>query len=117
MIDWVDQARRWVPPRLRYGIQRFISFSEIKRRWRASSDPLCNVIESDGNRAGCSVRVGILANRAQFHTKYVRACQEMGIPFRVLDLCRSDSLATIEGAGCGLFLAWPDATQSPWAGI
>ena len=117
MTDWVDRVRRWVPPEIRHGIQRFISLSEVKRRWRVRRDPLSKVTEGNANRAGCPVRLGILANRAQYHTKYVRACQEMNLPFRVVDLDRSDWLSRVEHAGCGIFMAWPDATQSPWAGI
>lgn len=115
MNDWVDQVRRWVPRPVRYGIQRFVSLGELKQRWRAGRDPLAGVTGSDVNTAGCPVRIGILRNRAQYHTAYVRACQEMGLPFRVLDLGGCDWLAELRDAGCALFLAWPDATQTPWA--
>ena len=115
MTDWVDHVRRWVPPQIRYGIQRFVSFSEVKRKWRVRRNPYALVTGSDVNTAGSPVRLGILANRGQYHTHYVRACEEMGLPFRVLDLGGSEWLTQIRESGCGLFLAWPDATQSPWA--
>jgi hypothetical protein len=115
MTNWVDLIRRWVPRPLRYGLQRFVSLSEVKERWRAERNPLAGVTGSDVNTAGSPVRIGILRNRAQYHTAYVRACQEMGLPFRVLDLGCSDWLKEIRESGCGIFLAWPDATQSPWA--
>lgn len=117
MTDWVDHVRRWVPSEVRYGAQRFVSLDDVKRRWRERNDPLAGIGGSDVNSAGCPVRVGILRNRAQYHTLYVRACQELGIPFRVLDLGGTDWQHSVKVADCAFFLAWPDATQSPWAKI
>ncbi|MFC3285514.1 ATP-grasp domain-containing protein [Litchfieldella rifensis] len=113
--DWVDLARRWVPRDLRYAIQRHVSFSEVKRRYFARCDPLSEVTESDINRYGSPVKVGILKSRVQRHTHYVRACQEMGVPFKVIDIAHPNWLEYVIDSGCQLFLVWPDASLGPYA--
>ncbi|MDI5934163.1 hypothetical protein [Halomonas kalidii] len=113
--DWVDLARRWVPRELRCAVQRHVSLTEVKRRYFARCDPLSEVTAGDVNRYGSPVRVGILKSRVQRHTHYVRACQEMGVPFRVVDIAHPDWLEHVIDSGCRLFLAWPDASLGPYA--
>jgi hypothetical protein len=117
MTAWVDHARQWVPRRLRHWLQRFVSLGELKERWRSDSDPLAGVEASDDNPSGCPIRIGILQNRAMYHTHYVRACLDLGLPFRVIDLGGDGWLSALKKGECSLFLAWPDATQTPWAKV
>ena len=116
-MTWVDTARRWVPRRLRHVLQRFVSLTEVKLRASARRNPLAGVTTGDDNRAGSPVRFGIVRNAAQYHTQFVRACQEMGLPFRVLDLARADWLAQVERSGCDVLLVWPDAFLSVWGSM
>lgn len=113
-MSWVDHARRWVPRPWRHWLQRFFSLSEIKLRERERLNPLAGVTTGDDNRAGSPVRFGIVRNAAQYHAHFVRACQEMGVPFTVLDLARSDWLERVEQSGCEVLLVWPDAFLSVW---
>lgn len=113
--DWVDLARRWVPRDLRRAVQHHVSLTEVKRRYFARRDPLSGVTAGDVNHYGSPVRVGIFKNRVQRHTHYVRACQEMGVPFRVIDIACDDWFEKVGASGCGLFLAWPDASLGPYA--
>jgi hypothetical protein len=115
MTAWVNHARQWVPRPVRHWLQRFVSLGDLKERWRRDSDPLASVEGSDDNPPGCPTRIGILRNRAMYHTHFVRACLELGLPFRVIDLGGDDWLSAVQRAECDLFLAWPDATQRPWA--
>jgi len=113
-MSWVELARRWVPRPWRHRLQRFINLSEVKLRESVRHNPLAGVTASDDNRAGSPVRFGIIYNAAQYHAHYVRACQEMGLPFRVLDLSRADWMAQVERAGCDVLLVWPDGFLSIW---
>lgn len=115
MADWVDVARQWVPRPVRHGFQRVIPLTALKQRYFERRNPLSHVLSGDDNRFGSPVRVGILRNRLQYHTSYVAACQEMGVPFRVLDLAARDWMEAIERSGCELFFAWPDASLTTWA--
>lgn len=113
-MSWVEVARRIVPRRVRFAIQRHVSFREAKLRWRARLNPLVDVIEGNDNRAGSPVRLGIVRNAAQYHSHFVAACMELGVPFVVLDLYRADWLEQVERSGCGALLTWPDGFLSSW---
>lgn len=113
--DWVDHARRWIPRPVRYWLQRFVSLDDVKLRWRARRHPLSGVTEGNGAGSAGAPLIGILRNRAQYHVQYVAACQELGLPFRVIDLFASDWLSAVRSSGCNVFFTWPDATQRPMA--
>lgn len=115
MTDWIELARRRLPRPLRYGLQKLVSLDALKMRMRARQSPLASVTAGDDDRLGGGIRLGILANRASYHFNYVAACQEIGVPFRVLDLAASNWQQRIAGARCDLYLAWPDATLTHWA--
>src|SRR6056297_2926418 len=114
---WVDTARRWVPRRLRYMVQRVVPMSGLKARWFASRNSLADVVASDENDFRSPVRVGIVFNRAHFHRHFVAACREMSVPFRVVDISGADWDSVISQSGCGLIMAWPDATLVPLAKV
>lgn len=109
--DLVDLVRKWVPARARYAIQRVIPVQGLKEEYFAARDPLSAVASGEGE----GPRVGILRNRAQRHTLYVRACREMGVPFRVIDIEADGWMERAEASRCAVFLAWPNATQTPLA--
>jgi len=113
-MSWVDLVRRWVPARVRFAVQRIVPATQLKLRYREETNPLAGVEASDENRGESPVLFGIVRNASQYHTHYVRACLEMGVPFRVLDLARSDWLETARGSGCQVLLVWPDAFLSVW---
>lgn len=113
-MNWVELARRWVPRPWRQGLQRWVSLSAVKLREAERRNPLATVTGSDENLAGSPVRFGIIRNAAQYHAHFVRACLELGVPFRVLDLARSDWLEQVEASGCEVLLVWPDAFLSVW---
>ena len=114
VVDWVEIARRWIPRRVRYAVQNVISLRQFKLRYRERKNPVADVWQSDVNTAGSPVRFGIVRNAAQYHRYYVRACLEIGVPFRVLDLYRSDWLERVEASGCDVLLVWPDGFLSIW---
>ena len=110
-MEWVDLARRWVPRPLRYALQRVVALDGIKRRYYQRRDPLANVLEGTVNSAGSPVRFGIVANRMQAHTRFVAACRELGVPFRVLDLYSAKWWQRFQEAECAVVLAWPEASS------
>lgn len=114
-FDWIQLARRWIPRRIRYAVQDHVSLHSLKLRYRRSLDPLADVLTSDDNRAGSPLRFGIVRNAAQYHSHYVKACLEMGVPFRVIDLYAADWLERVEASGCDALLLWPDAVLSIWS--
>lgn len=113
-MNWVDVARTVVPKRLRYALQRLVSLRDLKLRLRRQNDPLADVVAGDDNPTGSPVRFGIVRNSAMYHTQFVRACQEVGVPFRVIDLASADWLEEVSDAGCDVLFVWPDAVLSQW---
>ena len=113
-VDWIELGRRLVPRTMRYGLQRFVSLRELKLRRRERDNPLAAVLEGHENPAGSPIRFGIVRNAAQYHMHFTQACLDVGVPFRVLDLFRSDWLDQAEGSGCDVLLVWPDAVLSTW---
>jgi glutathione synthase/RimK-type ligase-like ATP-grasp enzyme len=117
MHDWVDLARRYVPPWIRRGLQRVVGLQGVKRRYRERQNPLARVLAGDENRSGSPIRFGIVRNSAQYHKHFVQACIEESVPFRVLDLYREDWLQKVRDAGCQVLLVWPDATRTDLAAM
>lgn len=113
-MDWVDVARKLVPRSWRHAIQRIVPMSDVKLRYFERRDPLAHVARG-GADLGTGVKVGIVRNRAQFHTRYVAACMEVGVAFEVVDLYAHDWLERVRAAACDVYLAWPDATSTPAA--
>jgi len=113
-MNWFELARRVIPRRVRYSVQSVVSLRDLKLRHREATDPLAGVLESDQNPAGSPVRFGIVRNAAQYHTHFVQACLDIGVPFKVLDLFRSDWLKQVESSDCEVLLVWPDAVLSTW---
>ena len=114
-MDWVDLGRRFVPRRARQALQRVVSFQAQKLEYFERRDPLARVVEGEDNGLGFDFRVGIVKNRAFRHTHYVAACQELRVPFRVIDLTTADWWRIVRSSGCHAFLAWPDAFSTPVA--
>jgi len=116
-MDWVDFVRRHVPRSVRFAVQRVIPGSALKLRYFERRNPLAEVTTGDASNLEAPVRVGIFRNRAQFHTVFVAACQEIGVPFRVIDVYGDDWLERTREAACDIHVAWPDATSTPAAKV
>jgi len=110
----IELARRWIPQRARFFLQRSVSMTSFKLKYFEELRPLAAVTSSEEGAAESSVRFGIVRNAASYHTEFVAACLEMEVPFRVLDLFKSNWLQEVEDARCDILLVWPDAVLSIW---
>jgi len=113
--SWIDLGIRWIPPSWRYALQRVVSLRSLKLRYRELSSPLSAVTRSDDNAGSSPCRFAIVRDASQYHTNYVAACQELSVPFRVVDLACDDWLEQVRAAQCDVVLVWPDAFLTPWA--
>ncbi len=111
---WIAIARAWVPKRVRYLLQRYISVSAVKQQWLADITPNSNVSHSDVNNRGIPFRFGIARNSMQYHCSYVTACLEMGVPFTVIDLAAADWMEQVRMSRCDVLLVWPDGFLTIW---
>jgi hypothetical protein len=113
-MNWMELARRYVPKPLKQGLHRYLSLTHLKLRYLATQQPLTSVTAGDGDGSQNGSCFGIVRNTAHYHTQFVKACQEMGLRFRVLDLFRHDWLDHVRESGCNVLLVWPDGFLSPW---
>ncbi len=65
-------------------------------------------------RSRFPVTIGVLKDHAYYYAYNVRACRDLGVRYRLLDLSRSDWFRDIEQCGCDAFLVWPSALISVW---
>jgi len=105
----IDLARKFIPQKLRYIIQKIIPMTKIKIKYRELNNPLSYFTGSENNKGNYSIKLGIIKNQMQYHTYYVSACMELGVPFTVIDLYRSDWLKNINDSKVDIILFWPDA--------
>ena len=112
--QWIALARAWIPRSMRYWVQKYVSFTAVKLRWTAEISTHSDVHTSDINTFSIPFRFGIIKNSMQAHGCYVAACLEMGVPFSVIDLAKSDWLEQVRRSGCDVFLVWGDPYLTIW---
>lgn len=105
-----------LPRQVRWWLQRFIDAGAIKRAaWNEQVDSMTT--SSDVNTFGSPIRVGIVNNQWGAHRFFVTACQELGVPYTLVDLACPEWIDSIASASCGFLLAWPDAISVPHASM
>jgi len=115
---WLGMGSRLLVPRaLRRAAQRILPLNRLKLSAINTANPLSRVVQSDGSAIGDLPVVGIIRNQMAFHTRFVKACQEMGCAFRVIDLESEDWLTRARGSGVDFVLAWPDAVTTDRAKV
>ena len=112
--QWISLARHWIPKSIRYWIQRYVCLTPLKLRWNEELSSHSGILSSDNNSSGIPFRIGIIKNSMQAHGSYVAACLEMGVPFRVIDITKSDWLDRVRESSCEAILVWGDPYLSIW---
>jgi glutathione synthase/RimK-type ligase-like ATP-grasp enzyme len=119
LLNW---TRAVVPRPLRRAAQRIVPLSRQKLEAINAENPLSQVTrgrmsEVPGGTAEPGSRVGIIRNQMAFHTRFVKACQECGCDFRVIDLAAEEWLLQVRESGVDFFLVWPDAVSTDRAKV
>ena len=60
------------------------------------------------------VTVGIVKDHAYYYVYNVRACRDLAVRYRLLDISRSDWIERLAQCDCDAFLVWPSALISVW---
>ncbi len=107
-VSVIERLRHVIPGSVRRFVQRFVSFTEMKRKYFEAQNPVHDILSSDKNTYPSPYRFGIFMNSAQYHQHYVKACLEMGVPFHVIDIYGDDWLEQTLRTRCDVFLVWPD---------
>jgi hypothetical protein len=77
--------------------------AEVKRAQLGDRD----VEEVSTYPAKADATLGIVKEVFQHHAPFVRACREMGVPYRLVDISGPDWVEAVRGAPVDAFLAWP----------
>jgi len=91
-----------------------VCLTPLKLRWNEELSSHSGILSSDNNSSGTPFRIGIIKNSMQAHGSYVAACLEMGVPFRVIDITKSDWLDRVRESSCEAILVWGDPYLSIW---
>ncbi len=91
-------------------LRRFFPFVERDLRIGAEANPFFrDPPEWEG--PGSGYRLGIVIEPFQHHKHYIAACRELGISYRLIDLCRDDWVACVRDSVCDAFLVWPSMSR------
>jgi len=63
------------------------------------------------------ITIGVFKDRSSMYTYNIMACRDLGVPFKVLDLERSDWLQQVRENPCDAYMVWPSASISIWKDI
>ena len=61
-----------------------------------------------------NVTLGIVEDLSNFHVHFVHACQDLGVPYRLLDISGPDWLEAVMKSGCDAFLVRPTCLVRLW---
>jgi len=114
LLGWLARARglrRRIPKPLKTLARRLVpqnkyleALAEAEERYPEESTYPSTV----------DVTLGILKGLAPTHVKYITACTDLRVPYKVVDLCSPDWVSAIRNCGCDAFLAWPSNISAVW---
>jgi glutathione synthase/RimK-type ligase-like ATP-grasp enzyme len=109
----VKQLARIFPPGMRRWVRQFIPATDYDLYLAEQADPFLEGPET-WDATGSKFTIAISKEFTHYHKHYIRACREMGISYRLLDLTRQDWLETASKSGCDAILVWPSASLTVW---
>ncbi|MCX7835631.1 MAG: hypothetical protein N2450_06125 [bacterium] len=113
-VEFIKKVKELTPHWLRNLIQSKNSLVKYKIRINESENPYRHVTENLNNPRHYPFCIGIFRNIASYHKYYIAACEELQVPYKVLDLFSNDWLHIVKNSQCDVFLVWPDAMISIW---
>lgn len=95
------------PQWVRDAIRNRLSVLGYDRAVWATSNPYHDDPPYSTYDTRCPYRIGIIEELSQRHHLYIRACREMKVAYRLIDISAPDWKAIVESSGCHGFLVWP----------
>lgn len=114
IFELLCRSKGLLPRRMITLARRWISFTEWDLRRAEANDPYRDLKEDRTNDYGSPYTFGVIREFLNFHIPYVAALREMKIPYKILDISKSNWLEVIESSSCNIFLVWPSAYSSLW---
>lgn len=106
IYQFMESNKRFIPGKIRAVIRKRVSLQNYDIYRRRSYDTLSSEPEVfDSPSSPCIL--GIIRELFNYHKDYIRACRELGISYRIIDITGSDWLSVIKKTDCDAFLVWP----------
>ena len=106
LYKYMELTKRFVPNWVRAYIRKRVSLQDYDMYRRRSYDSLSEE-PLVFNSPSSPCMIGIIRELFNYHKNYVRACRELGISYRIIDITGSDWLSVITKSDCAAFLVWP----------
>ncbi|MDP8205240.1 MAG: hypothetical protein P9L92_01145 [Candidatus Electryonea clarkiae] len=102
------------PVWLRRFLRRNISMMDYDLWLYEQQNPYASITEDQNNDYNSPYLFGIVKEFAHDHKSYIIACQELGVPFKVLDISGSNWIDVIKDSQCDIYLIWPSVAMTIW---
>lgn len=110
------QVKRYnlIPQSLQRFIQTHTNMLDIRTTIWVAKDPFAKDPPASSYEPRYPFTLGIIKEFWHLHYKYIAACREMGVAYKVLDISGPDWLKIIEKSNCDAFLVCPSVEVSVW---
>lgn len=109
----IDSFKKFVPRQVRGFLTKKKSFVEYKRYNREQNNPYFNepdeVIYPDSK-----YKIGIFREFYQYHKSYIKACRDLEVSYKIINLYDVDWQEQVKKSGCDAFLIWPSIGTTVW---
>jgi hypothetical protein len=106
--------KRLLPDRLKSALINVIPYERYWRRTWPKQAPFAGIEDVSSYPPKTDVVLGIIKSHNYWHQYYSAACRELGVPYRTIDIERSDWIDQVRSSGCHAFLVWPTPFLSIW---
>lgn len=113
-LSLVQKLKEKIPFPIRAFIQKYRSMIDIKVKLNEQENPYRDVTDNLTYLDKTPVVMGILKNFASYHKFYIAACEDLKVPYKVIDISMSNWMESVKQSECNVFLVWPDAMVSIW---
>ncbi len=97
----------------RFGL-RFLPRDDYIRLAKQIEDPNVDAEEVSTYPAKVDFTIGIIKDFLHFYSRYITACRDMGVPYKLLDISGPDWMDVVRDSGCDAFVLWRPVYSTVW---
>ena len=106
--------RKALPAPVRRAGLRLLPWESFQRELGTLRDGAHEPVLSPGAALRHDVTLGVVKEFSGSHLHYVAACNDLGVPCRVLDLSGPDWMDVVKSSGCDAFFVRPEYLVKAW---
>jgi hypothetical protein len=106
--------RNLAPESLKKLVRSFSSLESYRRQIWADNNPYGEYDLKSSYDSDLNVRLGIVKEYTYQHRHYVAACNDLKVPYAVVDISEPDWIELVRKSECDGFLVWPSAYITVW---